>query len=191
MKKRKWRVGSLAELYPEGNVGQTDVCVMGLNQNRGQQILLRIRTDDLKGFRKNLSIREVLYHELAHNVHSEHNSDFFQLMRQIKNECLAMDWTQGQGSGVFNSSFNDTGVEGGTYCSGGEVNRNTQDGLSARELARRAASKRLNERMGEKCVRTQCQSVDSLYSDNRQECSETSLGPYSDEKDADKNMHEV
>lgn len=33
-------------------VGVSDKCVMGLNQNHGMKILLRLRTDDLQGFRK-------------------------------------------------------------------------------------------------------------------------------------------
>jgi hypothetical protein len=49
LKKHKWSVGALCELYPEGQVGVSDVCVMGLNQNSGQKILLRLRTDDLQG----------------------------------------------------------------------------------------------------------------------------------------------
>ena len=56
---------------------ESDVCVMGLNENHGQRILLRLRTDDLKGFRKILSIKQVLCHELAHNVHSEHDNNFY------------------------------------------------------------------------------------------------------------------
>ena len=61
MNKYKWKVGALCEMYPEGYVGVSDVCVMGLNENKGQRILLRLRTDDLKGFRKILSIKKVLY----------------------------------------------------------------------------------------------------------------------------------
>merc|ERR1712038_1792369 len=97
MAKHKWNVGCLAEMYPEGKVGESEVCIMGLNQNKGAKILLRLRTDDLTGFRKILSIRKVLFHEMAHNVHSEHNGDFFQLMRQIEKECDEMDWTEGAG----------------------------------------------------------------------------------------------
>jgi len=97
MAKHQWHVGCLAELYPEGKVGESSVCVMGLNQNRGQKILLRLRTDDLKGFRKILSIRKALFHELSHNEVSEHNQEFFQLMRQVERECNEMDWTQGNG----------------------------------------------------------------------------------------------
>lgn len=39
-------------MYPDGKVGVDPVCVLGLNQNKGQKILLRLRTDDLLGFRK-------------------------------------------------------------------------------------------------------------------------------------------
>lgn len=37
MNKHKWFVPTLAEMYPEGKVGESPVCVMGLNQNRGQK----------------------------------------------------------------------------------------------------------------------------------------------------------
>lgn len=98
MKNNKWLVPELCEMYPEGYVGVSEVCVLGLNENHGQRIKLRIRTDDLTGFRKYLSIKKVLYHELAHNVHSDHNSDFFMLMREIEREANALDWTQSRGN---------------------------------------------------------------------------------------------
>jgi hypothetical protein len=150
MAKHKWNVGSLAELYPKGNVGETAVCVMGLNKNKGQQILLRIRTDDLKGFRKMLSIREVMFHELAHNVHSEHDADFFQLMREIKKDCLSLDWTNGNGISTDDQGTNS--ATGGTYVLGG--GHTTQQGISARELAGRAAVLRLTAEEEE--VRASC-----------------------------------
>ena len=139
MAKHKWKVGSLAELYPKGKVGESEVCVMGLNRNKGQQILLRIRTDDLKGFRKILSIREVLYHELAHNVYSEHDSDFFQLMRQIKKECIEMDWTRGNGTAMNDTKYT---ITGGSYILGRDSQSEMR--LSVRELAGRAAMLRLS-----------------------------------------------
>ena len=143
MRKHQWNVGSLAELYPEGKVGQSAVCVMGLNKNKGQQILLRIRTDDLQGFRKMTSIRKVLYHELAHNVHSEHDNNFFQLMRQIERECLAMDWTHGEGlSHDDGDAMEIDTYQGGTYRLGGSEPSATQ-GVSKRELAARAAMARM------------------------------------------------
>lgn len=142
MAKHKWKVGSLAELYPEGKVGKSQVCVMGLNQNKGMRILLRVRTDDLQGFRKMLSIRKVLFHELAHNVHSEHDGKFFQLMRQIEAECNSMDWTQGAGLTDGSTDHGaDHDYKGGIFRLGG--NESQASGLSHRELAAQAAMKRM------------------------------------------------
>ena len=59
--------------------------------------MLRIRTDDLKGFRKIESVFDVLYHELAHNEISEHNSDFKALNSLIKKQCHELDWTKSRG----------------------------------------------------------------------------------------------
>jgi hypothetical protein len=49
-------------------VGISAVCVLGYNVNRGQEISLRLRTDDYQGLRKYGRIRETLVHELAHMV---------------------------------------------------------------------------------------------------------------------------
>jgi hypothetical protein len=57
-----WRVGLLSEMPPEGKVGVSEVCVLGYNVNAGQEISLRLRTDDLMGFRKYAKIRETLVH---------------------------------------------------------------------------------------------------------------------------------
>jgi hypothetical protein len=97
MEKHHWKVPVLKELYPDGKVGETDECIMGLNKNNGEEILLRIRTDDLKGFRKMESVLNVLYHELAHNEISEHNNEFKALNSLIKKEALEMDWTRSRG----------------------------------------------------------------------------------------------
>lgn len=126
MKKHRWSVGSLCEMYPEGYVGVSDVCVMGLNENKGSKIYLRLRTDDLKGFRKILSIKKVLYHELAHNEHSEHDDNFYMLMRQIEREVVELDWRQstrgrvlGSGDATSNVIYDLTSSEHET--SGGSV----------------------------------------------------------------------
>eukprot|EP00741_Cyanophora_paradoxa_P003107 tig00000670_g3016.t1 len=81
MEKYKWRVGALEEMYPRGKVGVDPVCVLGYNTNRGQSISLRLRTDDLRGFRHYNTVLKVLFHELAHNEHSEHDAAFWQLAR--------------------------------------------------------------------------------------------------------------
>ena len=146
MAKHKWNVGCLAELYPKGQVGQSPVCVMGLNQNKGQKILLRLRTDDLQGFRKILSIRKVLYHELAHNVHSDHDNQFFQLMRQIEKECNEL---VGIPSTTTTSDYyhedRQAAFAGGTYTlGGGSSAASSATTLSKRELVARAAMMRLS-----------------------------------------------
>ena len=51
MQQHKWSVGRLSEMPPEGKVGVSDSCLMGLNKNAGQEILLRLRTDDWQGLR--------------------------------------------------------------------------------------------------------------------------------------------
>jgi hypothetical protein len=68
MEAHGWQVGLLSEMPPEGKVGVSAVCILGYNVNQGQEISLRLRTDDLRGFRKYLRIRETLVHELAHMV---------------------------------------------------------------------------------------------------------------------------
>jgi hypothetical protein len=145
----RWRT------YPEGKAVNPP-CVMGLNKNKGQQILLRIRTDDLHGFRKILHIRKVLYHELAHNVHSAHDGDFFQLNRIVEKECTEMDWTKGAGlssgdAGSAGSGANNTLYTAGTYRLGGTDENTTRqtDRASVRELAARAALMRLTAEEGD------------------------------------------
>ena len=158
MAKHKWKVGSLAELYPEGKVGKSQVCVMGLNQNKGMRILLRVRTDDLKGFRKMLSIRKVLSHELAHNVHSEHDGKFFHLMRQIEAECNSLDWTRGAGLSDMSGDQDVSIYKGGIFRLGGDDDKSQSstppDNFSRRELAAQAAMRRMT--MEEQEVQNNC-----------------------------------
>ncbi|CAI5942187.1 unnamed protein product [Closterium sp. NIES-65] len=65
MHKHRWSVRLLSELPPEGLVGVSPVCLLGFNKNRGEEVCLRLRTDDLRGFRKYLAIRRTLIHELV------------------------------------------------------------------------------------------------------------------------------
>ena len=57
-----YEVGTLTELLPHEHPH-----LLGLNENRGQRILLRIRTDAADGTRDYKTTRRVLMHELAHN----------------------------------------------------------------------------------------------------------------------------
>ncbi|CAN4096240.1 unnamed protein product [Withania somnifera] len=97
MNKHRWRVGIMTEMAPEGYVGVSPACVLGFNKNHGEEISLRLRTDDLKGFRKYASIKNTLLHELAHMVHSEHDVNFYALLKQLNEEAAKLDWTKSTG----------------------------------------------------------------------------------------------
>lgn len=95
MRQKRWTVGALKEMPPEGSVGVDPVCVLGYNTNKGAEIHLRLRTDDEEGFRGMSTIRQVLAHELAHNEVSEHNNSFKELMRWIEREAEKKNWRTG------------------------------------------------------------------------------------------------
>lgn len=97
MKERKWYVPVLREMYPSGKVGVDPVCVLGLNVNKGAEIQLRIRTDDLLGFRKMGVVMKTVWHELAHNVISEHTGEFYGLVSELERQGEAADWTKSRG----------------------------------------------------------------------------------------------
>ena len=97
MEKHRWKVGHLTELLPDGKVGVSQVCLMGLNKNAGETILLRLRTDDMLGFRKYDYVRKVLLHELAHNEWGDHDDNFKALNSQLNREVVDLDWTRSKG----------------------------------------------------------------------------------------------
>ncbi|KAL1092273.1 hypothetical protein V6Z11_D07G212300 [Gossypium hirsutum] len=106
MSKHRWRVGVMTEMAPVGYVGVSPKCILGFNKNHGEEISLRLRTDDLKGFRKYESIKKTLLHELAHMVFSEHDSNFHALDKQLNEEAASLDWTKSRGhalSGIRHS----------------------------------------------------------------------------------------
>ncbi|KAJ2358924.1 hypothetical protein GGF43_000480 [Coemansia sp. RSA 2618] len=87
MRKHKYSVGVLRELHPNERT------ILGYNRNRGQVIALRLRTDDLEGFRDYLAVRRVLMHELAHMVWDEHDENFHRLNSEHCKEVVGLDWT--------------------------------------------------------------------------------------------------
>lgn len=105
MKERKWFVPVLGELYPDGKVGIDPVCVLGLNENSGQRILLRIRTDDLLGFRKIGIVMQTVWHELAHNMLSDHTGEFYALVSALKRRGDELDWTKSKGHTLSSESI--------------------------------------------------------------------------------------
>eukprot|EP00127_Corallochytrium_limacisporum_P004941 Clim_evm15s195 gene=Clim_evmTU15s195 len=124
MKKRKWLVGKLHEMEPEGKVGVSEVCILGYNKGKGMEIALRLRTDDLSGFRYYETIKKVLIHELTHMVYNDHDDDFKKLNSELTKEADQLDWTKSTGhvlgsnatstnSDVFNPRPLGTAVGGG------------------------------------------------------------------------------
>ncbi|XP_011085479.1 uncharacterized protein LOC105167449 isoform X1 [Sesamum indicum] len=108
MNKHRWRVGILTEMAPVGYVGVSPKCILGFNKNHGEEISLRLRTDDLKGFRKYESIKKTLLHELAHMVFGEHDANFYALDKQLNEEAATLDWSKSKGhtlSGITHSRY--------------------------------------------------------------------------------------
>lgn len=69
------KVGMLSEMYPK-NEG-----LLGLNINKGQKILLRLRAPyDDKQFLPLESVVSTMLHELVHNTHGKHDSAFYSLL---------------------------------------------------------------------------------------------------------------
>ena len=163
MRKHQWSVGLLAEMYPEGKVAVDPVCVLGYNTNKGQSITLRLRTDDMRGFRYYETVKEVLFHELSHNVHSDHDNQFKALMSQLKREAAEGDWTRGGGHTVGGGEPRGAG-EGGLYQEyeideettrfnevhrlGGVTHGRPQSQEAAREVLAAAAATRLSQHQG-------------------------------------------
>ncbi|MCO5580844.1 hypothetical protein L7F22_034717 [Adiantum nelumboides] len=153
MKEHRWRVGVMTEMAPLGYVGISPKCILGFNKNQGEEISLRLRTDDLKGFRKYASIKQTLLHELAHMVHSEHDAHFHALNKQLNEEAVSLDWTKSGGQSLdgFKSAYDSEEEEditdaGGVFTRGGHKlggsKEHTQ--LGARSAAALAALLRLS-----------------------------------------------
>ena len=61
-------------------------CLLGYNTNRGLRIDLKLRTDDLSGFRHYTELVSTLIHELSHNWVGEHNLLFWTNYAQMRAE---------------------------------------------------------------------------------------------------------
>jgi hypothetical protein len=70
MQQHKFSVGLLTELAPHEHPK-----LLGLNENGGEAIKLRLRTDKYDGFRTYKEVRRVLCHELTHNVWGDHDDN--------------------------------------------------------------------------------------------------------------------
>ncbi|KAK6351109.1 hypothetical protein TWF718_004280 [Orbilia javanica] len=94
MVKHKFAVGMLSEMDPAEHTTH-ESRTLGLNKNNGEEILLRLRTDGYDGYRDYKTVRKTLCHELAHNVHSDHGKEFWELYRVILKGVEEADWRHG------------------------------------------------------------------------------------------------
>ena len=98
MRKHQWTVPLLTEMNPIEHT-QADMSgvsrTLGLNRNKGEVIELRLRTDAYDGYRDYKTIRKTLCHEMAHNVWSDHDRNFWNLCHEIEKEVEQADWKHG------------------------------------------------------------------------------------------------
>jgi hypothetical protein len=94
MRARGWTVGTLSEFYPD------QANLLGLNVNKGQQILVRLRQPfDRTQFLPFEKVVDTMLHELSHNVHGPHDHKFQALWDQLRDELdsLMMKGYTGEG----------------------------------------------------------------------------------------------
>ncbi|KAJ9653224.1 hypothetical protein H2198_007582 [Neophaeococcomyces mojaviensis] len=153
MRKHKFSVGLLTEMNPAEHTTHESK-TLGLNRNAGEVIELRLRTDSYDGYRDYKVIRKTLCHELAHNVHSEHDRNFWDLTKQIEKEVEQNDYLHGghkvSEDEFYNpdDEFDDENADGGAWEGGEFVLGGTldgQQGLSRREIMARAAMSRIEK----------------------------------------------
>jgi len=103
MKTRKFKVGILTEMSPDeaqermAKKGTPNMDLLGYNQNAGEMIVLRIRTDNVKGFRPYHDLVNTLIHELTHNVWGPHDDKFWKLYGELKAQYMRFHrfWSHG------------------------------------------------------------------------------------------------
>ncbi|KAF2754094.1 WLM-domain-containing protein [Pseudovirgaria hyperparasitica] len=85
MRKRGWKIGTLAEFYPD------DPHLQGLNINKTQRIFLRLRSGHRRdAFLVLEVIVDTLLHELSHIVWGPHDHNFQRLWDELRDEHQAL-----------------------------------------------------------------------------------------------------
>ncbi|KAB5584785.1 WLM domain-containing protein [Coniochaeta sp. 2T2.1] len=124
MRARGWTVKELAEFYPDQQN------LLGLNVNRGQKILLRLRyPGDRNQFLPIEQVTDTMLHELSHIVHGPHDAKFNALWDQLRDEH----------EGLVRKGYTGEGFLSEGHRLGGRGQVPMQE---ARRLARAAAEKR-------------------------------------------------
>jgi hypothetical protein len=140
---------------------------LGLNENAGQRILLRLRTDAYDGYRDYKTILKTLCHELAHNVHGPHDRQFWDLCHHIEREVDATDSAHTLSSEEFYhppGEADNQGWQGGDHILGGQAS--VDSSLSLRERRAKAAEARRVARIGGGPNQTSRDDFDKILREN-------------------------
>ncbi|GAV74410.1 zf-RanBP domain-containing protein/WLM domain-containing protein [Cephalotus follicularis] len=82
MRKRKWKVKILSEFSP------ANPSLLGLNIGGGAEVKLRLRRQNNEwDFFPYEQILDTMLHELCHNDYGPHNTQFYNLLDEIRKEC--------------------------------------------------------------------------------------------------------
>lgn len=103
MKTRSFKVGILTEMSPKeaedrmAKKGTPNMDLLGYNMNSGDMIVLKLRTDNTKGFRPYHDLINTLIHEITHNVWGPHDHNFWKLFGELKAQYMKFHrfWSQG------------------------------------------------------------------------------------------------
>ncbi|WVQ96786.1 hypothetical protein IAU59_003893 [Kwoniella sp. CBS 9459] len=110
MSKRGWKVGTLAEFVP------SDPSLLGLNQNRGQRIQLRLRPPGAEHtFYEYDQLVLVMLHELTHNEHGPHDAKFYKLLAELEEEYYDLKRKGYSGEGFHSSGSKLNGIRVNEY----------------------------------------------------------------------------
>lgn len=159
MVERELVVGSLGEMDPiddrlmKKTAGQGG-CLLGYNTNMGTRIDLKLRTDDLKGFRPYTDIVSTLIHELSHNWVGDHNALFWANFAQMRIEYLHKHLALSASGYIVNgkSTAQIADIEG--ICKNGML---SIEKYVTQECARDMAQHNLNVNVVTSAIRARCE----------------------------------
>ncbi|EKX48878.1 hypothetical protein GUITHDRAFT_105502 [Guillardia theta CCMP2712] len=124
MVKRNWSVGTLREFLPR------DRKLLGLNENRGETISIRLRGSGDNGrFLEYHDVLGTLLHELVHNEVGPHNQRFYVLLQQLEEETESLMARGIVGVGPFECE--------GRRCGGRQEQRNMREAMLTAALKRK------------------------------------------------------
>ncbi|KAF8902405.1 WLM domain-containing protein [Gymnopilus junonius] len=141
----KFTVGLLTELAPHEHPE-----LLGLNENAGQAIKLRIRTDKYDGFRLYSEVRRVLCHELTHNVWGDHDENFKTLNSKLNREVAEFERSTKDGTHYLSGGpdvyqpSSDLEGEARVYTLGGDSASQSLSSESQEERRRRILEATMN-----------------------------------------------